>query len=279
MQLTISELVIVESLPPGDRQTGSELHHHLTRVAPLTIPVALERIQTRVELLMVLHQLAARAEREQWLPMIHIEVHGDETGCSTATGEYLTWDELAGPLRRINVAVRNSLVVAVSACKGVYIASAAADNPFEPSPFCGAIGPDVEVFDAALFDGYSAFYAELIRSRDFVLALHELQQNHLPEARVFDLADLFRKSVDRYQESFMQGPLYKRRLTRIMRKHAKAGTHLQTGRKVSRREIARKMHNNNGRLHRYWEHFIMADLYPENLARFRPLHVEGIGTV
>jgi hypothetical protein len=272
MELTIHEIIIIETLPPTEKRfTGTLLHEYLQKSANLPIPIKLEKPRTRLELLTLLDGYAVRAQRETWLPVIHLEAHGDENGMDTASLDDVSWDELSGPLRRINVAVRNSLIVTLAACKGAYIATAAMKHPTEPAPFCGIIGPDKIVYDVPLMHGFQAFFTELLQSGDFALALHELQQRNLPEYLSLDTGDLFRKGKAHYSRVWMSNPVVNKRVSGIIKQHAKAGTHLRKGKRVSRREVARFLRNDSERWDRYWEHFIMADLYPENLQRFKPL--------
>lgn len=204
--------------------------------------------------------------------MVHIEVHGSKTGCGSATDEFIPWDALAMPLRRLNVATHNSTVVAVAACKGGYLATAAAAHPFEPAPFCGIVGPDVDTYDVNLKYGFREYYFELARTKDFQLALHKLQEKWLPECRAFDSGEIFRDGIAHYSNKWLSGQLLQQRVKGIMRQHARAHTPPRYGGgKVSRREIVRRLRQNDERIERYWRHFIMADLYPENEARFAPL--------
>jgi hypothetical protein len=271
VELYLNELVIVQSLPANERQTGTELQRHLHHDPAFPVPVRLEPAFSAAELMVVLEQLAIQAERTAWRPMVHIEVHGNNEGCGTASGEFLYWDQVAAPLRRLNVATRNSLVVAASACMGAYLATAAARHPAERAPFCGVVGPDAEVYDENLLNGFREYYAELASTREFQLALHKIQAKWLPECRAFDTGDIFRKGIAHYSQRWLSGPLLHERLTGIIRQHRRAGTAQRRGRKVSRREIARNLRNDTERIDRYWRRFIMADLFSENDARFKPL--------
>jgi hypothetical protein len=276
MELKLDEIIIVETLPPTEKRfTGTMLHEYLNNKGNLPLSVRIEKPNTRLRLLTLLDSFAIRAERENWLPEIHLEAHGDEIGIETASGDEVTWEELSGPLRRLNVAVRNSLIVTVAACKGAYIATAAAEHPFERAPFCGIIGPDKIVYDIPLFEGFKAFFTELLQSGDFALALHELQQRNLPEYLAIDTGELFRKGKQHYSRVWMHPAVVKQRVKNIIKHHRKAGTHLRKGSKVSHGEVERFMRNDSQRWQRYWSHFIMADLYPENLQRFKPLFPGG----
>ena len=221
MQLVFNEIAIIESLPAQEFQTGTDLQRHLTVTAPLPVAVTLLQATTATELLASLHGFAARAEHDGWVPIVHLEIHGNVQGVTTASGERVSWIALSEPLRRINIASRNSLIVVLATCEGAYLATAVAEMPFAAAPFCGIVGPSKPVFSYLLIHGFRAFYAELVHTQNFVSALHQLQQRSLPEYAAFDAADLFRRGRQSYVDMMLKPSVVKERVKRILRKRAR----------------------------------------------------------
>jgi hypothetical protein len=178
---------------------------------------------------------------------------------------------LSEPLRRINIACHNSLIVTLATCEGAYLATAAAEMPFAAAPFCGIVGPSKPVSSFLLIHGFRAFYSELVQAQNFVTALHQLQQRSLPEYTALDTAELFRNGRQKYLAEMLHPSVVRERTKRILRKRARYGIREPGGGRKSRRATAREILNSGPRLDAMWEHFIMADIFPENRVRFASL--------
>jgi hypothetical protein len=272
MELHFTELIIIDSLQPGERvRSGDQLYEALSSSDAFPLTVSLTKVTTAAQFLEELRRIAARVVAGQSSPIIHLEIHGaaDRTGFVMASGEFLDWDTAAGYLRVMNVAMRNSLIIVLGVCNGAFLTYAACSSPFEPAPFCGLIGPDRPVRSFFLPHGFRAFYLELARSGDFVKALGELRQRTLPEYTALDSADVFRLGWRVYEGESLTGPLLAKRVKRIMRRTPPA--EIRSGRNKARREIVRRMRDASKGRDDYYRHFIMADIYPENADRFRPV--------
>jgi hypothetical protein len=268
MEIHLNLLKIIESLGPHEDQTGSELKTYLEGKVPIAVEI--ERPTTIAELVRTLTELAERTEAGACAPIIHLEMHGYKKGIQTTSLEILDWDSLGLLLRRVNVAMRNSLIVTTAVCEGAYLAIAAALHPSWPAPFCGVIGPDKKVKSKLLLPGFSSFYAELLKTGNFQTALHELQAKNLPSYRALDMADLFRTGSVAYAQ-LTKGDILEERIANIIRQMTEDQIVNRGGREALEAEIRDRLTNYESRLEDSWRRFIMADLYPENLARFAPL--------
>jgi len=268
MEIYLNLLKIVESLRPDETQTGSELKTYLEGRVPIAVEI--ERPASAAELVGTLTELAERTEAGACAPILHLEMHGYKKGVQTTSLELLGWDDLGLLLRRINIATRNSLIVTTAVCEGAYLAIAAALHPLWPAPFCGVIGPDNKVKSKLLLPGFRAFYAELLQTGNFQVALHELQQRNLPSYRARDMADLFRDGSEAYAQ-LTKGELLEERIANIIGQMSNDEIERRGGRDVLEAEIRSRLSNYETRLEERWRTFIMADLYPENNSRFAPL--------
>jgi hypothetical protein len=266
--------VIIESLPSAERQTGAELYNHLAGQSDIRVVVTLERPRTADELFSALDQAALRAQAGSWVPLVHFEMHGttERDAVVTASGERVKWNDVAEPLRHINIAVQNALIVVLGVCSGAFIGVAAANNPLEPAPFAWLVGPDRPVSEFFLPVGFKALYAELLATGNFAKAVIELRQRTLPEYTAFDTAQLFRRGCESYDRTQTRGPVLAQRVKRIFRQRRSALVAEYGSNNKARAAVAREIQESSSeRWREYYRRFIMADRYPENEERFPPI--------
>ena len=68
----------------------------------------------------MLHEIRQNVLEGRYLPIIHIEAHGndDKSGLCLASNETITWREMKLPLSEINIATRFNLMLCISSCYG-----------------------------------------------------------------------------------------------------------------------------------------------------------------
>ena len=273
MAIDANEIVIIESLPSGEvLRTGEDLHRHLTGEDKL--PVRLYKPVSAVELFECFRAMTVQASRLPWVPVVHLEIHGtfEKSGLVLASGEFVPWQRFAGELRELNVATRNSVLVVLGVCGGLYLSTAAAVSPFEPAPFYGLIGPDRPINSFVMYHGFVAFYRELLSSGDIAKAVDQLRARSLPEYSGLDSAMLFRRGMEVYDRTQLKGEGLARRVKKGMRKLPPSEIAKYGGRNKARKGIAQRIREfSASERNRYYEHFIMADAFPENAQRFPPL--------
>ena len=77
-------------------------------------------------------------------PMIHIEMHGSKDGLwLSEENTVLSWEELKGPIRHINIESKNNLFFFLSTCYGLI--SWTYTNVGNPALFYGYIVPLFEI--------------------------------------------------------------------------------------------------------------------------------------
>jgi hypothetical protein len=272
VSVNVSELVILQSLPRHETQTGSLLKEALNTIHRVPIPVTLVDVPTADSFLRLIDhmQMCSEKSRGAWIPMLHFEIHGSREGLGLASDEFLSWETIAPYLRKLNVTVRNSIVLVLGVCSGAFAMTAAANSPFEPSPFYGLVGPDQPVPAAYLPDAFEAFYVKLLGTGDFVPAVDSLRQ-YLPEYSGYDTATLFRLGWSKYVER-SRGEQLAERVERIVGRISEAQIVGMSEMADARVAIAQQIQQTV--LHRddHYSHFIMTDIYPEIAERFPVIH-------
>ncbi len=189
-------VVIIESIATGELHTGRRLHEDCLQDFEYSVAgfeSQLHEVNTRQEVFDVL----ARIENElspPWgddisLPIIHFETHGNTSGLGLADNSFLTYDELFPILSRINQHMRNNLLVVMSACCGAHLVRIIQHNfnPPLPAAFWAVCGPSVVVYPDDLLRAFTAFYTELLTSRDLNAALNALKNAYPDEAEHFHI--------------------------------------------------------------------------------------------
>src|ERR1700733_14011781 len=102
-----SKILIVESLPAGERQTGLLLHQALAPLpSQLNRPVAVDHraVTSRQDLVNALQQALHEVVCEGHTLLLHLECHGNPNGLELrAANEFLPWEELSPRLTDLNV--------------------------------------------------------------------------------------------------------------------------------------------------------------------------------
>lgn len=201
--LEFTHVFVIESLRPGDRETGTELYNDI---------IVRRRMQKGLEHQCKLFNVTSRMELFAGLeeirqftiqganPIIHLEMHGDEDGLQVTNGENIAWNELAFFLTQINGICGNNLFVTMATCKGGYIFKVI--NPAFCTPFWGFIGPFEEVDEDEVLANYSAFYDSFLDEADFQkaeAALHAANHPTFSRFRLYSTARIFAKAYENYK--------------------------------------------------------------------------------
>jgi hypothetical protein len=184
---------VIESLNSGFAgRTGTRLFGEIeswcveTPVKPI-----LHRVTTRAEVERVLRDVADAAAHGSW-PLIHFETHGIDAGPKNrratsgivlASGESMTWRELAPPLTTINEATRLNLIVFMAACNGADLATLI--QPLEGAPVRIVVGPMQVVSAGILETATHAFYRSILSGGDGSAATRAIREALHPNEAMF----------------------------------------------------------------------------------------------
>jgi hypothetical protein len=267
-----SAVYIVQLLDPADtNKTGSALS---TTIQPLALAQGIDPqfidLHSNSELLPALAAIETRCQQRKDSPIIHIESHGSVTGIGRRSDPLIAYDALKEPLTAINRVSRGNLLVTMAACFGASLVSVFVHST--RMPVWALLGPTTLALPSDIERGFQAFYHALLTTLDLNTALSSLRaaDHTLPESWYFQPAEtLFAIGYGLHAARF-RGPGGRRHAERtILKKTRRNDRRAGRVRPRLRQAIRRSLSQPPGE----WfadlkARFFMADLFPENVARF-----------
>lgn len=259
---------IIEWLPSTDQHTGRDLHEWIHKRRPKWSHYS--ECLSKQEVLSSIDQATIVAQKNNMIPILHIEAHGDQDrlGCQNDQGqiELLSWDELTEPLQELNLATHCNLVFVVAACIGFAGIQALVRGPRAPA--IAIVGPDAEIEVGRLFEGTKEFYR---RWMDKDPNLTDIVNSACRESGsvAFDWEPFAVLAYDALAEHLIvsmredQQQMQKCRIRQLMLNNTN-GSVQEIENKLSlispsfQKPLIQKM----------WDEMFMIDLYPENEQRF-----------
>jgi hypothetical protein len=159
----LNQILVVDSIPVGDRNTAKLLFEDLRTYASAHSPspeVRYLRVESGDELIDCIVTCRRDADERDIFPMLHIECHGSEDGLELADGSFVGWGELKAPITQLNIATRLNLMIVIAACTGAALLKIM--SPSDRAPFWALIGPTKVVTAAELEKAYRALYLTLL---------------------------------------------------------------------------------------------------------------------
>jgi hypothetical protein len=170
-----SKLIIIQSLRLDDHPWGQILYDLLKSSPEYNLPTELRIVRRKEDFLELLDLIAEETAATLATPMLHFVMHGSENGVQLTSGEFVSWNELATPLRTINIATGNNLLVTMMACKGLYLEQAIIDSP-ERSAFWGIIGMEEDYSAFDFTSDFAVFYNEIATTSSLGNALQLIRE-------------------------------------------------------------------------------------------------------
>lgn len=265
-----NKIIIIQSLNTG--RTGSLLQDDLCVLTALTegrVTSVLFDVRTKDEFMAHLHEINREVRAGNYHPLIHIEAHGltDTNGIALAAPEnYVTWQEMNGPLTEINIATRLNLIVCISACYGANIAKTLSTD--DRAPCWALVGPKESILSKDLLKDFTAFYTELLKSKDGGAALRRLYRDQYGEDAFyhFTTAEMFFERVwIGYIRDYCNNEALNERANGIIRKLKKIGAYKGQSRNQVKADLLRRQPEY---FMESMEHYFMMDLFEESRKRF-----------
>ena len=153
------ELCILESLKKDEKQTGEILHNETIKYKKFIEPnltSSLTKIESKKEFISVFNRLVNHIKKGKVFIILHIESHGSEEGIHLSNGEIFSWEEFFNETRKLNLLLKNSLIINLAMCHGVSLI--AKINPVERAPFRAIIGITDKISWGKLLEGFEEFY-------------------------------------------------------------------------------------------------------------------------
>ena len=261
--------VIIDAVPKNELQTGSRIYENIQDYINQSGTVLFSkriRCNTSSDLIKALDEVLDSLENGGQIPFIHLDSHGDRDNIRLPNGSYWGWDVIFDQFRKINIASRNNLFVASSACESAY-AYNAADHITKECPVLGLFAPAKTVSAGEVQDGFAAFYKKLILERNFKKAYNAFEGATNSESFVKIFSEcLFVKAAFNYLTKHCMGAGRRRGQEELLT-IVKQKTNIPLN-KATRKKVKEFKKSQAVNLCRFHKKFMMIDKYPENAKRF-----------
>lgn len=124
---------------------------------------------------------------EHHYPLIHFEMHGDEEkGLSLRLGDYVSWPDVIRDLTRINIRSELNLIITMAVCFSTKLAFNMSMVK-QPSPYLFSVSTRLKIRGEATYRMYSAFFRELIVTKELYSALKCVEKTNPDLPQMFDI--------------------------------------------------------------------------------------------
>jgi len=182
-----NQVIVIQSLDEFDVPTSDDLLKFIRTSCDAyghNVEFRAARCANATEFVIELRKIANDCRRLGWMPLIHIETHGDEeSGLVFANGSELNWEHLTAELRAINLASDFNLLVVCSACYGFHCIGQI--DILKCAPFYAVLAPTDAIDPGEIYATMYSFYREALKSRDLGQAFDALQRTNLREGYWF----------------------------------------------------------------------------------------------
>lgn len=174
-EITHFGIIILESIPKNERQTGKELYEDILRYKPFTNgTVFCNYINLVTKEEFKNHMLHIHSQLKCGdLITLHFETHGSDEGIVLASGELIKWNEFYDLIRPINIHIGHLLVVVMSMCYSIAMLSSICLT--DRAPYRAFICTTREMYPNELYEGFISFYEKYTNLLDVFNALKALQ--------------------------------------------------------------------------------------------------------
>lgn len=279
-------IYVVQSLQPGDAETGTHLHRDalMKLVADLRqaggqIDAEVVAVNDLADLFTFLGRVRDEVRDLGRFPILHLEIHGssDKSGLVLTSGDYVAWEDLVPALTAINFLMKNNLLVTLAVCSGAYLAQIL--RATRPAPLWGLVGPHDTEYDDVLLAGYKAFYEAFLKELDGRKAIRALRAATEVSGQAkylfFDAEQTFKKGFRAYIEDKCNPTAVDERVKGIMAKARGVTTLAPEQVALITSNIRNRMLDPRPSFDEYRRIHFMIDDYPENDARF-PMTFEEV---
>jgi len=271
-----SIICIIESVGTEDVASGHLLYKQLHADTDFDMPCVFYQVRTKPDFLNVLSRIEQQVERTNKFPIIHLCMHGDQTGIELMNGDCVDWIEMRDALTSINIKCRNNLFLTLAVCGGIYLMTlitTVVDGHIGRSPFWGFIGHENNVSQGWSFIAFYEFYKTLSKESDFHLAFKRLNnchtENQLNHFGFVDSEYVFKKIYTHYKRVNCDSEALKVRAKAIIRNSGNGRKLPGMTRNRSLKQIQFEIiEYSKQHIIEMWERFFMVDLYPDNKKRF-----------
>lgn len=254
MIFKFNKVYIIESLPENQIKTGKSLYEDLFHHNDVENKYGFEYqpIKNAYGLMTFLEIVYLEIKDKSIFPIIHFEMHGGIEGIQLSSGECIQWNDLAKTLQRINIELKNKLVVAFALCYGINFLSVFYDFMNSRTPFAGLIASADYVKVGEIKYGFQKFYKRILETKNGNDALKCLNEFISEDDRQYSFLScrwLFKEAFVQYLK-LCSAKERNRRTERIITKIKSTNPNADITK--IRKELKLYLHKNNQK-----EYFIM----------------------
>lgn len=263
-----NKVYIIESLRDNELNTGKSLHEDLLHNNDINNEYGFEYqpIKNWDGLKIFLEMIYTDIRTKSVLPIIHFEMHGDIDGIQLSSDEIVQWADLAIWLQKINIELKNKLIVVFALCHGIQFLSVFFEFINSRTPFAGLITSADYVKVSEIKYGFPKFYKIIINARngnDAIKGLNELIKDEDRSYSFLSCRELFKEAFVQYLK-LCSSKERNKRTERIITKIKKTNPNAEITK--IRKEIKQYLHKNNQKEYfdKAREKFLMYDLDESN---------------
>lgn len=179
----IKHIVVFQSLPANDQQTGQDLYDDCIKRRidymqenEQKMTHSFYDIQNKEQLIELFKYYETNAEYMADGLLFHFEMHGDQNdGLLLKNGEYIAWTELITLFRPINVKTNNRLFITMATCYGRFLYTGI-DDAYKKSPYSGYISSSREVTSQEVLEDFDLLFETLIDKRNIIQAFIDTEE-------------------------------------------------------------------------------------------------------
>ncbi|WP_289740967.1 hypothetical protein [Muribaculum intestinale] len=174
-------IVVIQSIPEGQPQTGTKLYEDLLRYKPImngNIFCELLNVVDKNDFEEAFYNILSKLEEGDILT-IQVEAHGSVDGIALSSGEIVEWKEFYNLIRPINIALGHLLFIVMAMCDSIAMISNISIE--QRAPYRAFICTTREMYPDELYEGFLSFYEKFCNLLDVSEAMTALQKEILDE--------------------------------------------------------------------------------------------------
>ena len=263
---------ILDAIPANELQTARNLRDNLLDLNVLDpVGIQIDKIRTPVDLEEAFRKILLAVVNNGFLPWIHLEAHGNQSGFRTGMGLEVNWEKLAKLCSAVNAETNFQTLVLLAACNGFDFARAMSPIPLSENhsntrnraPCIGFIGPTETKSAGAIYDSFSIFYKSFFDGGSMRSALETLKDGGYAWTTA---QEFFRRTLESFARH-SQKP--KNHVRRLRKEIVKMGLASSIESAPSLRELYRLLPMQKRKVvNDAWSYYFLHDIYPENKLRF-----------
>ena len=151
-------IVVIQSIPEGQPQTGTKLYEDLLRYKPImngNIFCELLNVVDKNDFEEAFYNILSKLEEGDILT-IQVEAHGSVDGIALSSGEIVEWKEFYNLIRPINIALGHLLFIVMAMCDSIAMISNISIE--QRAPYRAFICTTREMYPDELYEGFLSFY-------------------------------------------------------------------------------------------------------------------------